>query len=194
MKAIPILASLLEYPGPGFEDLLAPAESVSGGFVRAMRARTEGEREELFSATFDINPSCVPYAGIHLFGEENFKRGELMAALFARYSETGFATNGDLPDHLANLLRFAAGADDAERRELAVFCILGPLQKMIASLDATNPYRELLEDVQAALQNAIPGAEPALSPLDQMRNVPCASSGCASCGPRAELEPAQTHG
>jgi nitrate reductase delta subunit len=108
MKTVALLASLLEYPAPGFDDRLAVAEPAASGFVRQMRALSSEEREELFSATFDINPSCVPYAGIHLFGEENFKRGEFMAALFARYEETGFVPNGDLPDHLANLLRFAA--------------------------------------------------------------------------------------
>jgi nitrate reductase delta subunit len=190
MKTVALLASLLEYPAPGFDGLLAAAEPAASGFVRQMRALSAEEREELFSATFDINPSCVPYAGIHLFGEENFKRGEFMAALFARYEETGFVPNGDLPDHLANLLRFAAGADDAERRELAEFCLLGPLQKMTASLDGANPYRALLESVRAALEDALPGILPAASPLEQMRSTPCASTGCASCAPPAELEPA----
>ncbi|TSA32891.1 MAG: hypothetical protein D4R65_08815 [Verrucomicrobiaceae bacterium] len=192
MKTVTLLASLLEYPGPGFDDRLDAAESAASGFVRQMRALSAEEREELFSSTFDINPSCVPYAGIHLFGEENFKRGEFMAALFARYEETGFVPNGDLPDHLANLLCFAAGAEDAERRELAEFCLLGPLQKMTASLDGTSPYQALLESVRAALEDALPGIRPAASPLEQMRSTPCASNGCASCGPLAE--PVPTYG
>lgn len=194
MKTISLLASLLEYPGPGFDAHLAAAAPAAPGFVRQMHTLSAEEREELFSATFDINPSCVPYAGIHLFGEENFKRGEFMAALFARYEETGFAPNGDLPDHLANLLRFAARANDAERRELAEFCLLGPLQKMTASLDRTNPYHSLLESVRAALEDELPGIRPAASPLEQMRETPCPSTGCASCGPLAESEPVPTYG
>ena len=190
MKTISLLANLLEYPGPEFDARLAEAEPAAGGFVAQMRELSSGDREELFSATFDINPSCVPYAGIHLFGEENFKRGEFMAALFARYEETGFVPNGDLPDHLANLLRFAAGAGDAERRELAEFCLLGPLQKMISSLDGTNPYRALLESVRSALEDALPGIRPAQSPLEQMRGAPCTSVGCGSCAPVADLQPA----
>lgn len=189
MKTITLLANLLEYPGPGIDERLAAAEGIAGNFVRQMRMLTDGEREELYSATFDINPSCVPYAGIHLFGEENFKRGEFMAALFARYGETGFAVNEDLPDHLANLLRFAGTAEETERRELAEFCILGPLQKMIASLDMTNPYHSLLEAMRFALKAAMPGICAAPSPLEQMRNAsPCASTGCASCGPVVECD------
>jgi len=189
MKTFLLLADLLEYPGAGFGKHLDAAEGVADGFVRPMRMLPDGEREELFSATFDINPSCVPYAGVHLFGEENFKRGELMAALSARYGETGFVPNGDLPDHLANLLRFAARVDEAERRELTKFCILGPLGKMTASLDAANPYRALLESVRSALESSMPGLCAAPIPQDQVRAVPCASAGCASCGP----EPVPTY-
>ncbi len=193
MKTVILLANLLEYPGPEFDSRLAAAESASPGFVGQMCALSAEDREELFSATFDINPSCVPYTGIHLFGEENFKRGEFMAALFARYEETGFVPNGDLPDHLANLLRFAASADDAECRELAEFCMLGPLQKMTKSLDETNPYHALLESVRTALEEALPGILPATSPFDQMRSTPCVSTGCASCLPVSELEPVKTY-
>lgn len=188
MKTIPLLADLLEYPGPGFEEYLAAAEAVAGDFVRAMGLLTEGEREELYSATFDINPSCVPYAGIHLFGEENFKRGEFMAALFARYAETGFTSNGDLPDHVANLLRFSAAAGEAERRELMEFCLLGPLDKMTASLALDNPYRTLLETVQSTLKEAMPGISAAPSLLGQVG--PCASAGCSSCGSVTQPGPA----
>lgn len=187
MKTISLLASLLEYPGPDFDDALAAAEPSAPDFVARMRALPVEDREELFSNTFDINPACVPYAGIHLFGEENFKRGELMAGLFARYEETGFVPNGDLPDHIANLLRFAVEAEPAERSELAEFCLLGPLQKMSASLDEANPYHALLWSVRAALESALPGVRPALSPLDQMRSAPCSSisAGCSSCSPLA---------
>lgn len=188
MKTIAILAPLLEYPGPDLDNALAAAEASAPDFVAQMLELSVEDREELFSNTFDINPACVPYAGIHLFGEENFKRGELMAGLFARYEETEFVPNGDLPDHIANLLRFAVEADPAERRELAEFCLLGPLQKMSASLDEANPYHALLKSVRAALESALPDVRPALSPLEQMRNAPCSSvaAGCSSCSPLAE--------
>ena len=52
-------------------------------FAAGMSPLTTDEREELYTATFDVTPACVPYVSIHLFGEENFKRGEFMAALHA---------------------------------------------------------------------------------------------------------------
>ena len=35
--------------------------------------------EERYTRTFDISAVCAPYAGVHIFGEESFARGELMA-------------------------------------------------------------------------------------------------------------------
>ena len=200
------LADLLEYPGSEFEARLArsgvsaerrhssdqsaalsrdAATSPLERFASAISALTADEREELYTGTFDVTPACVLYVSIHLFGEENFKRGEFMAGLLARYAQAGFDRAGELPDHLSVLLRFAAQTDDAERRELAEFCLLGPLGKMIAAVQETNPYRALLEAVRETLQAAYPGLQPALSPVEQMRQHggTCAavSAGC-NCG------------
>lgn len=153
-----------------------------------MRSLSSDEREELYTATFDVTPACVAYVSIHLFGEENFKRGEFMAGLNARYAQAGFPTHGELPDHLCLLLRFAAETSEAERRELTEFCLLGPLGKMITALSEDNPYRALLETVRGVLRAAYPGVQPALSPLEQMQQhgPSCAtmSSGCG-CGAMA---------
>ncbi len=154
-------------------------------FATGMSKLTSDEREELYTATFDVTPACVAYVSIHLFGEENFKRGEFMAGLYERYSQAGFTTSGELPDHLSVLLRFVAETDEAERQELTEFCLLGPLGKMIAALTGENPYRALLEAVRDVLQAAYPDVTPALSPLEQMQQHggACAAiaSGCA-CG------------
>jgi nitrate reductase delta subunit len=147
---------------------------------------SQDEREELYTATFDVTPACVPYVSIHLFGEENFKRGEFMAALSARYAAAGFETRGELPDHLSVLLRFLAQTDEAERRELVQFCLLGPLGKMIVSLSDENPYRALLKAVREVLTVAYPDLQAALSPLEQMQShgAACttADTGCGGCG------------
>jgi len=204
-NALNTLTGLLEYPGSEFEGRLRsviPAErrhtsaqsaalcrdaatTALERFASAISALTPDAREELYTGTFDVTPSCVLYVSIHLFGEENFKRGEFMAGLQARYQQAGFSPKGELPDHLSVLLRFAAQTDDAERRELVQFCLLGPIGKMMAALSEANPYRALLEAVRETLQAAYPGMQPALSPLEQMRQhgAGCAtvSAGCG-CG------------
>jgi nitrate reductase delta subunit len=200
------LADLLEHPGSEFPSRLArSAEHCPAlqSFCTAISALTPDAREELYTGTFDVTPACVAYVSIHLFGEENFKRGEFMAGLHARYRQAGFDPRGELPDHLALLLRYTAQTEEAERRELVEFCLLGPIGKMIAALNEANPYRALLEAVRATLQAAYPDVTPALSPVEQMRQHGggCAvvSAGC-NCGatgiqngPDDDAEPAEVH-
>jgi nitrate reductase delta subunit len=188
--ALSALGCLLAYPGPDFEDLLTQSGDAIDSlpllaFCNAVSRLTADEREELYTATFDVTPRCVPYVSIHLFGEENFKRGEFMAALHNQYEQVGFVTGGELPDHLAILLRYAATLSEPARRELVEFCLLGPVGKIMDSLPDEHPYRYLLETVDESLRAPYPGIEPPLSPLEQMRQhgiCPTVSDGC-NCGP-----------
>jgi nitrate reductase delta subunit len=188
------LARLLEYPGVDFATRVSAAPSLASlaCFSTAMLTLSPDDREELYTATFDVTPACVAYVSIHLFGEENFKRGEFMARLHERYSQAGFSTSGELPDHLSVLLRFVAATHESERQELTEFCLLGPLGKMIAALTRENPYRALLATVREVLQAAYPDVKPALSPLEQMQQhgAGCAaiSAGC-SCGAMPDEQP-----
>lgn len=155
--ALRLLDRLLAYPDSGTATLYGYAET------ERLAALSPSLREEVFVGTFDVTPRCVPYASIHLFGEENFKRGEFMAALRARYAEVGFETGGELPDHVGTLLRFAAAIGEEERADLCRHVLLGPLGRMSAALDAEHPYRPILEAAREVLLAAHPGvvAEPA---------------------------------
>lgn len=189
-----LLAGLLEYPQPDLLERCQMAEAilpVSPDLFRPFRSAMEtlslDQQEELYTATFDITPACAPYAGIHLFGEENFKRGEFMAALSARLVGAGIDRRGELPDHLSVLLCFAARLDQVERRELAEFVLLSALQKMIAALDPVNPYHSLLATAREALLGMFPGLTPAPAPIDQVHRCGpmglmngCASGGCGA--------------
>jgi len=207
VERLQTLARLLEYPAWSNADTLVravvlPDDSADKSvrvteFARAFAALSQDEREELYTATFDVTPTCVPYVSIHLFGEEHFKRGEFMAALSARYAKAGFETRGELPDHLSALLRFLAQTDEAERRELVRFCLLGPLNKMIAALAEENPYRALLEAVREVLTAAYPDLQAAPSPLEQMQShgASCntVASGCGGCSITPSLEHSPAH-
>jgi nitrate reductase delta subunit len=185
-RAALALAGLFDYPG---EDSLRRIDAARDAFAcpeldafgEALAALSPDAREELHAATFDVTPSCVPYLGIHLFGEENFKRGEFMAALLARYAETGFAPGGELPDHLATVLRFFAGAGEAERRELAEYCLLAPVETMARGLSPENPYRSLLGAVRAWLDATFPGLRPFL-PRPAVPGGAAPGCGGCSCG------------
>jgi len=102
---------------------------------------------------FDITPLAVPYLSIHLFGEENYRRGEFMARLLEAYGKAGLDCGGELPDHLSILLQFAAKLEGEERRELLEFCLTEPLQKMEAPLKrAGHPYEFLLQAIRDVVE------------------------------------------
>ncbi len=189
-SALSLLGRLLCYPGTDYDVLLTEACRVVESprltaFRDQMTALSHDQREELYTSTFDVTPRCVPYVSIHLFGEENFKRGEFMAALQHQYELCKFETEGELPDHIGYLLRYGAILEASACRELVEFCLLGPLAKIGGSLPESNPYRLALKSVDGMLRAGFPGIEPALSPVEQMRQhggCPTVSQGC-HCGP-----------
>lgn len=155
-----LLARTVEYPTP---DLPAQARAceaaLSGQHGRAarhiarFRAFVEqaepGALEELYTATFDLRPTCYPYIGYQLFGE-TYKRGEFLALLNARYRQAGLAvTGGELPDHLGMILRYLARTPDAD---LVAEGVLPALERMIEQLQ-DNPYREPLRAILAVLRD-----------------------------------------
>ena len=151
-----IFAGLLEYPRGGGAEFAAEGASVLAGVhpeaaslldgVRAFLAETPLSRvEEVFTATFDLQAACDPYAGVHLFGE-GYKRRVFLAGLSARYSSRGFSAGQELPDHVTVLLRFLAGPADEEEARILVEDGLAPaLAKMVESFaDSGNPYGDVL--------------------------------------------------
>jgi nitrate reductase delta subunit len=104
--------------------------------------------QELYSTTFDLDPACAPYVGHHLCGDSP-RRGTFMARLADVYRQDGFAgagAQGELPDHVAVVLRYlAAVPTGAERQALLEDGLVPALDRMLsAPLDDDNPYRSLL--------------------------------------------------
>lgn len=117
-----------------------------------------GEMEELYTRTFDLAALCSLYVTGYIFGDENFDRGTVMAKLSDRFRELGFDTAGELPDHLAVLLRFASWLDEEALNELVALCLLEPVGEMTKQLNKDdNPYFYLLSAIQAVLKVDHPG-------------------------------------
>ncbi len=204
---IEVFASLLEYPRDDWDRRVAAARAVIAGagftevqnhleqFAHAMSDRTRAEREELHAATFDLSRQCVPYVSIHLFGEENFKRGAFMAALNARYVAIGFSAGGELPDHLAVLLRFLGeAADEAERHELVLHALFGPVERMMASLPPTNPYHHLVGAIQETLRELYPNEARAAASAESIHPAAACLAADVACGCHAPSVKAVSHG
>ena len=106
------------------------------------------ELEELYSSTFDLDPACAPYVGHHLCGDSP-RRGVFMARLADVYREDGFQAGrpgGELPDHLAVVLRYLSEVPTGPAREaLRSDALVPALDRMLeAPLDSDNVYRSLL--------------------------------------------------
>lgn len=157
--ALEQLAVTLEYPTSHYKrDVTDWIEQYSQEFPEAASAislfssaidkHSATDLEEIYTRTFDMAPVCSPYISGHIYGDENFERGTLLTALNDRYRDENFATNGELPDHLALILRFMPHLDQEEALEMLEYCLSRPLGEMRKALE-DNPYRYVIEAVQS---------------------------------------------
>ncbi len=104
--------------------------------------------EELYASTFDLQPSCYPYVGYHLFGE-SYKRGAFLAGLRQEYRNVGFSEGEELPDNLCVVLRFLSRfPSNSISEELTTVCLIPSVQSLAKSLEGyENPYRWLLSSL-----------------------------------------------
>ena len=152
------LALLLDYPTPAlpahvrdcaalFKRQRSQAARPLARFRLFVEQTGLGALEELYTATFDLKPVCYPYIGFQLFGE-TYKRGEFLALLNARYRECGLVVQGELPDHLGQILRYLARTWDAD---LVLEGVIPALERMIEQLE-DNPYRDPMRAILAVLR------------------------------------------
>ena len=152
------LSTLLRYPwetpvieGPELRKQLKPLVTF---FEREPLAAVQ----ELFTTSFDLGPSLVPYLGFHMHGE-TYRRGMVMARLRAVLQRYEVDEEGELPDHLGPILRLLATAGpDPELDELVKTELKPGLDKLIAEAaksDSDNPYRSLLTAAARAMEERI---------------------------------------
>lgn len=156
-EVLALVAPLLDYP---CEDFFNSLDTVANSiqrkcpdayknlieFKKSLSDLNREELEELYTRTFDVAPVCSPYVSVHIYGDENFDRGNLMATLATKFEERGFKNGTELPDHLAVLLKFAKYLTDEELSELIEFCLNEPVENMSNSLKGSkksNPYYHL---------------------------------------------------
>ncbi|MGH9467723.1 MAG: nitrate reductase molybdenum cofactor assembly chaperone [Terriglobales bacterium] len=157
-----LFADALDYPGAGWAAVLArmdlaadPSGSVAA-FAAAARELPLGALQEIYTATFDMQPDMTLSTGFHLFGDD-YQRSDFLVRLSGILRARQFAYGAELPDHACLLLRFlaqAAGGPEAEG--LAEECLAPALARVAARLETQNapacsPYRHLLRAITAAL-------------------------------------------
>jgi nitrate reductase delta subunit len=154
-RCLSLFAAIFEYPGFDYAarastlarelpEACPEAAEAFAPFAAHVAGRRRAELEELFFRTFDLAPQCAPYLSVHLFGEESFKRAELMTGLAEAYGQVGLAHSGELPDHLSVLLRLGPCLPDWP--ELVEACVLRGVASMRKDAhQAQNPYAPALE-------------------------------------------------
>ena len=123
-RVLELFAELLEYPHPRLAQTArecvaqvtpenAEAASLLEAFASFVERTPHDTLEEVFTATFDLDATCHPYIGYHLFGED-YKRSALMLELKDLFRKYDFDGGIELPDHVAVLLRFMSVCPDQE--------------------------------------------------------------------------------
>ena len=157
--ALDALASLLEYPGEGFDARAKAALAVlareAPALAQACAVVAAGGNglQEVYARTFDWSEERSLDLGWHLYGER-YERGAFLVSMRSRLRAAGVEEGEELPDHLTALLR-ALGRMSAA--EAAAFCaaILAPaLSKLVAGFERVDacPYRAPLVALLAVVR------------------------------------------
>lgn len=137
-------------------ELDSAAAAPMARFADLLAAHYPDRLEELFTATFDLQPVCHPYVGYQLCGESQ-QRTFFLMHLQQLYRQHGFEADSELPDHLATLLRFVGSVADRDcGMEIVRDGLLPALARMAEGLaGAQQPYGELIEAVQHFLSETV---------------------------------------
>ena len=163
-----LFADLLEYPQSDLtesarecEALISPGNPEAAEMLHGFRSFEEqaslGKVQELYTRTFDLDATYHPYVGHHLFGE-SYKRSAFMVGLKERYKAYDFVVEGELPDHLAVMLRYLSLCEDDDQvAEIVRDAMVPALEKMIKkdadSEDASEEGAPIKDALNACAPN-----------------------------------------
>ena len=162
MTPYQLLADILDYPSPRLPEqvreclalLPPPSAELLREFEEHVAKTGKAELEELYTATFDMQPGCSLYVGYQIFGEDQ-RRSFFMAKLREDYRAHRFSDGGELPDYLPVILRYLAVREaDETRVELISECVLPTVTKLTEALAASSHlYVPVLKALSALFQS-----------------------------------------
>jgi nitrate reductase delta subunit len=128
------------------------ASHLMNSFSSYLGSHSLGRVSEVYTRTFDLQPSCSPYVGDHLFGD-GYRRGEFLVRLKERCAECGIDFGNELPDHISVILRLLAHVEGTEAVDLIDLCLSPALGRMLGSLnDDRNPYNWALQALSRTIR------------------------------------------
>ncbi|TNY35383.1 nitrate reductase molybdenum cofactor assembly chaperone [Thermomonospora catenispora] len=104
-----------------------------------------------YVATFDHRKRCCPYLTYYAYGDTR-KRGLALLRFKHAYRAAGLVLeDGELPDHLAVVLEFAATGDLRQGRRLLLEHRAGLELLRLALTETSSPWASVLDAVSATL-------------------------------------------
>ena len=174
------LAALVTYPRGDYaaavaaaRDALAAAqpgvESYLAALIETAKGSTIEQMQERFTRTFDLDPTCCPEVGWHLFGE-NYERGAFLVWVRAALRRAGLAETTELPDHLVHVLPLLGRLEPEEARAFSATCVLPAVDRMLAAFRGKDdPFEGVLRAIREVLAARFGPARDAAVPLPVMQ-------------------------
>ena len=152
-----LLAALLEYPtDESVAGMASAAQALREQFpvteklelfCDTLAGKSLHELEELYTRTFDLNPTCTLEIGWQIFGEQ-YERGTFLVRMRETLRKFDIPEGKELPDHLCSALRVLARLEGVDADNFAGVFILPALRKMCEKFLKDNPYRCVLETIK----------------------------------------------
>ncbi len=136
-----------------WEDPVAARALVSAmrSFSDALNDLSDGEREELYTRTFDINPVSSLEVGWHLYGE-SYERGAFLVQMRDLLRRCGIEESSELPDHLTHTVLAVGRMEAEEAGKFVSGHLLKAIDKMLEGFaDKGNPYEHVLTSTKLVL-------------------------------------------
>jgi nitrate reductase delta subunit len=179
------LARLFEYPDADYAVRARECLGAMRGQHREAAALCErfhagicglntGELQELYTQTFDLNPTCALEVGWHLYGED-YHRGAFLVKMRQQMRDHGVSESSELPDHLSNALRLLERLEPDEGAAFASEYLLPALDRMRAACPQvqSNAFAALLEAAFLLLGSRYPYQPvPPRIPMSELRVLP----------------------
>jgi len=114
--------------------------------------------EELFTSTFEMNASRCLEVGWHLYGEE-YQRGQFLVKMRQALAEENLPESVELPDHMSHCLQLLVRLEPEDAEVFARRYLQPAITKILQDFDAANPYKGVIELLQATLVQRYGAAE-----------------------------------
>ncbi len=154
------LADLLAYPRPDVDAALVRAQHALDAclahdgllepvaretfalFLAAAAGMSVGEREELYTRTFDVNPVATLDLGWHLYGEQ-YERGAFLVRMREALRRTAVEETTELPDHLTQALRALGRMEEDEAAAFTAAAVGPAVHKILAGFEGRTVEKEI---------------------------------------------------